>query len=68
MVFIMQTFVIFLAPLAGYSAGHAATVGSVLVTNLKTGAKKEGWDKAEVLFRSLYLLMRFFEITSAYIN
>ncbi|KAF3970957.1 hypothetical protein CMV_005388 [Castanea mollissima] len=27
-----------------YSGGHAATVGSVLVTNLKTGFKKGEWD------------------------
>ncbi|XP_039128287.1 7-methyl-GTP pyrophosphatase-like isoform X2 [Dioscorea cayenensis subsp. rotundata] len=32
----------------GYSAGHASTVGSVLVTNLKTGIRKDGWDKAEI--------------------
>lgn len=32
----------------GYSAGHASTVGSVLVTNLNTGARKGGYDKAEV--------------------
>lgn len=35
---------------SGYSGGHASTVGSVIVTNLKTGARKGGWDKAEVLF------------------
>ncbi|KAL5704632.1 hypothetical protein ACHQM5_023028 [Ranunculus cassubicifolius] len=34
----------------GYSGGHAATVSSVLVTNLKTGAKKGGWDKVEIYF------------------
>lgn len=34
---------------SGYSAGHASTVGSVLVTNLKTGVRKGGCDKAEVL-------------------
>ncbi|XP_021318637.1 maf-like protein DDB_G0281937 isoform X1 [Sorghum bicolor] len=33
----------------GYSESHAATIGSVLVTNVKTGARREGWDKAEVL-------------------
>ncbi|XP_064959208.1 uncharacterized protein LOC135609655 isoform X3 [Musa acuminata AAA Group] len=32
----------------GYSAGHASTVGSVLVTNLKTGVRKGGCDKAEI--------------------
>lgn len=35
---------------AGYSGGHAATVGSVLVTNLKTGFRKGEWDRVEVLF------------------
>ncbi|RRT45117.1 hypothetical protein BHE74_00056859, partial [Ensete ventricosum] len=34
---------------SGYSAGHASTIGSVLVTNLKTGVRKGGCDKAEVL-------------------
>ncbi|KAF5204113.1 Maf-like protein [Thalictrum thalictroides] len=34
----------------GYSGGHAATVGSVLVTNLKTGTRKGGWDKVEIYF------------------
>lgn len=37
----------------GYSGGHAAVVGSVLVTNLKTGIKKGGWDKAEVYFHDI---------------
>ncbi|KAE8655996.1 Detected protein of confused Function [Hibiscus syriacus] len=32
----------------GYSGGHAAVVGSVLVTNLKTGASKGGSESAEV--------------------
>ncbi|CAI0436175.1 unnamed protein product [Linum tenue] len=31
-----------------YSGGHAATVGSVVVTNLKTGLRKGGWDRVEV--------------------
>ncbi|KAJ7953006.1 Maf-like protein [Quillaja saponaria] len=34
----------------GYSGGHAEVVGSVLVTNLKTGKRKGGWDRAEVYF------------------
>ncbi|KAE7999931.1 hypothetical protein FH972_004310 [Carpinus fangiana] len=34
----------------GYSGGQAAVVGSVLVTNLKTGKRKGGWDRAEVYF------------------
>ncbi|KAF5752981.1 Maf-like protein isoform 1 [Tripterygium wilfordii] len=34
----------------GYSGGNAAVVGSVLVTNLKTGTRKGGWDRAEVYF------------------
>lgn len=33
---------------AGYSGGHVSTVGSVLVTNLKTGRRYGGLDKAEV--------------------
>ncbi|XP_043713831.1 7-methyl-GTP pyrophosphatase-like isoform X1 [Telopea speciosissima] len=36
-----------------YSGGHAATVGSVLVTNLKTGTRKGGWDKAEIYFHEI---------------
>lgn len=42
-------------PFAGYSGGLAATVGSVLVTNLKTGIRRGGWDKAEVPFFSLHI-------------
>ncbi|XP_030523890.1 7-methyl-GTP pyrophosphatase-like isoform X7 [Rhodamnia argentea] len=34
----------------GYSGGRAEVVGSVLVTNLKTGRRKAGWDRAEVYF------------------
>ncbi|KAJ6852878.1 maf-like protein isoform X1 [Iris pallida] len=37
----------------GYSAGHATTVGSVLVTNLKTGARKGGFDTAEIYFHKI---------------
>ena len=34
---------------ADYSGSHAATVSSVLVTNLKTGARKGDWDRVEVV-------------------
>ncbi|XP_010254822.1 PREDICTED: maf-like protein DDB_G0281937 isoform X1 [Nelumbo nucifera] len=37
----------------GYSGGNAATVGSVIVTNLKTGTRKGAWDKAEVYFHDI---------------
>ncbi|XP_058080435.1 uncharacterized protein LOC131228579 isoform X2 [Magnolia sinica] len=37
----------------GYSGGHASTVGSVLVTNLKTGTRKGAVDKAEVYFHDI---------------
>ncbi|XP_010557922.1 PREDICTED: maf-like protein DDB_G0281937 [Tarenaya hassleriana] len=37
----------------GYSGSHGAVVGSVLVTNLKTGVRKGGWDKAEVYFHEI---------------
>lgn len=37
---------------AGYSGGHVSTVGSVLVTNLKTGFRKGALDKAEVNLQS----------------
>uniref|UniRef100_A0A1D1Y0M6 Maf-like protein DDB_G0281937 n=1 Tax=Anthurium amnicola TaxID=1678845 RepID=A0A1D1Y0M6_9ARAE len=37
----------------GYSGGLASTVGSVLVTNLKTGIRRGGWDKAEVYFHEI---------------
>ncbi|XP_059457352.1 uncharacterized protein LOC132187165 isoform X2 [Corylus avellana] len=37
----------------GYSGGQAAVVGSVLVTNLKTGKRKGGWDRAEVYFYNI---------------
>ncbi|KAM3710704.1 hypothetical protein ACJW31_01G051400 [Castanea mollissima] len=34
--------------LKDYSGGHAATAGSVLVTNLKSGFRKGEWDCVEV--------------------
>ncbi|RWR95730.1 Maf-like protein [Cinnamomum micranthum f. kanehirae] len=37
----------------GYSGSHASTVGSVLVTNLKTGIRRGAWDKAEVYFHDI---------------
>uniref|UniRef100_A0A7N2R6Y0 Maf-like protein n=1 Tax=Quercus lobata TaxID=97700 RepID=A0A7N2R6Y0_QUELO len=37
----------------GYSGGQAAVVGSVLVTNLKTGKRKGGWERAEVYFYNI---------------
>ena len=33
---------------ADYSGSHAATVSSVLVTNLKSGVRKGDWDRVEV--------------------
>lgn len=39
--------------LKGYSGGHVTTVGSVLVTNLKTGKRSGGLDKAEVYFHDI---------------
>ncbi|KAG6767934.1 hypothetical protein POTOM_026825 [Populus tomentosa] len=32
----------------GYSGGHAAVIGSVVVSNLTTGMRKGAWEKAEV--------------------
>ncbi|KAF6136289.1 hypothetical protein GIB67_042774 [Kingdonia uniflora] len=37
----------------GYSGGKASTVGSVLLTNLKTGTRKGEWDKVEVHFHKI---------------
>ncbi|KQK22744.1 maf-like protein DDB_G0281937 [Brachypodium distachyon] len=37
----------------GYSESHAATIGSVLVTNVKSGTRREGWDKSEVYFHKI---------------
>ncbi|XP_031493905.1 uncharacterized protein LOC116259996 isoform X1 [Nymphaea colorata] len=37
----------------GYSGSHTSTVGSVLVTNLKTGCRKGACDKAEVYFHEI---------------
>lgn len=37
----------------GYSRAHASTVGSVLVTNLKTGTRRGAWDKAEIYFHDI---------------
>ncbi|XP_078430455.1 uncharacterized protein LOC144702322 [Wolffia australiana] len=39
--------------LRGYSGGHVSTVGSVVITNLKTGARVEGLDTAEVYFHDI---------------
>ncbi|KAJ0959999.1 hypothetical protein J5N97_000232 [Dioscorea zingiberensis] len=39
--------------LRSYSKGHVSTVGAVLVTNLKTGTKHGGIDKAEVYFHDI---------------
>ncbi|KAI4374983.1 hypothetical protein MLD38_012909 [Melastoma candidum] len=36
--------------LKGYSGGYAATVSSVLVTNLKSGTRKGGMDRVEIHF------------------
>ncbi|XP_050939159.1 uncharacterized protein LOC103503944 isoform X2 [Cucumis melo] len=33
--------------------GHAATLGSVLVTNLKTGFRKGEWDRVEIFFNEI---------------
>lgn len=37
---------------AGYSGSHGAVVSSVLISNLKTGKRKGGWDRAEVLLQT----------------
>ncbi|CAG7902283.1 unnamed protein product [Brassica rapa] len=37
----------------GYSRSHGGVVGSVIVSNLKTGVQRAGWDKAEVYFREI---------------
>ncbi|XP_057863417.1 uncharacterized protein LOC131071537 [Cryptomeria japonica] len=37
----------------GYSRAPASTIGSVLVTNLKTGVRKGGWDKCEIYFHPI---------------
>lgn len=42
---------------AGYSGGQAGVIGSVLVTNLKTGKRRGGWCSAEVLNLSLLKLI-----------
>ncbi|KAG8654658.1 hypothetical protein MANES_05G159100v8 [Manihot esculenta] len=39
--------------LKGYSGGHAATVSSVLVTNLKTGFRKVECDRVEIYFHEI---------------
>ncbi|XP_023525028.1 maf-like protein DDB_G0281937 [Cucurbita pepo subsp. pepo] len=39
--------------LKDYSGGHAATLGSVLVTNLKTGFRKGEWDRVEIYFHEI---------------
>ncbi|GAB4839418.1 hypothetical protein Ancab_028941 [Ancistrocladus abbreviatus] len=36
-----------------YSGSSAATVSSVLVTNLKTGFRKGEWDRVEILFHEI---------------
>ncbi|KAK9220301.1 hypothetical protein WN943_008951 [Citrus x changshan-huyou] len=39
--------------IADYSGGQCATVGSVLVTNLKTGFRKGEWDRVEIQFHEI---------------
>lgn len=41
--------------ISGYSGRQCATVGSVLVTNLKTGFRKGEWDRVEVTFVAILL-------------
>ncbi|XP_060199691.1 uncharacterized protein LOC132628025 isoform X5 [Lycium barbarum] len=36
-----------------YANGHAATVSSVLVTNLVTGSRRGEWDKVEIYFHDI---------------
>ncbi|XP_004238281.1 uncharacterized protein [Solanum lycopersicum] len=36
-----------------YANGHAATVSSVLVTNLTTGSRRGEWDKVEIYFHDI---------------
>ncbi|KAK6792922.1 hypothetical protein RDI58_012003 [Solanum bulbocastanum] len=36
-----------------YANGHAATVTSVLVTNLATGSRRGEWDKVEIYFHDI---------------
>ncbi|KAF9678314.1 hypothetical protein SADUNF_Sadunf07G0022000 [Salix dunnii] len=37
----------------GYSGGHAAVIGSVVVSNLTTGIQNGAWEKAEVYFHEI---------------
>ncbi|XP_027094019.1 uncharacterized protein [Coffea arabica] len=37
----------------GYSGGCAATVSSVVITNLKSGIRKGEWDKVEIRFQDI---------------
>lgn len=55
---------------ADYSGGQAATVGSVLVTNLKTGFRKGDWDRVEVMFASALFHQNFFhlQLSSAFLG
>uniref|UniRef100_A0A3Q7GAY2 Maf-like protein n=1 Tax=Solanum lycopersicum TaxID=4081 RepID=A0A3Q7GAY2_SOLLC len=39
--------------LPDYANGHAATVSSVLVTNLTTGSRRGEWDKVEIYFHDI---------------
>lgn len=41
---------------ADYSGGHAATMGSVMVSNLKTGFRKGEWDRVEVFLVFIFYL------------
>ncbi|XP_078171499.1 uncharacterized protein LOC144565581 [Carex rostrata] len=39
--------------ITGYSGNFATAVGYVLVTNLKTGVQRGGWDKPEIHFHEI---------------
>lgn len=45
---------------SGYSGGHVSTVGSVVITNLKTGVRTEGLDTAEVICCACLVSFRYF--------
>lgn len=43
----------------GYSGSHGGVIGSVIVSNLKTGVRRVGWDKAEVLYHTHHIIFLF---------
>lgn len=53
---------------AGYSGSHGGVVGSVIVSNLKTGVRRGGWDKAEVHITHGFFCICFSSLSNIFLD